>query len=73
MLFLEAVGVREYCNYDSRKSVGSSVLGAFPLATRASRAAKPRPIGLLALDFAESRQSYVFGKMTSIPRAAAMV
>ena len=58
VLFLEAVGVREYCCTKQSKSVGSSVLRAF---SASNGSANPRPSELVALDFAESRQSYVRG------------
>ena len=57
VLFLEAVELL----YGSRKPFGSSVLGTFWRATRASRLANPRPSGLVSLDFAESHESYVRG------------
>ena len=58
MLFLEAVGVREYCCTAQSKSVDSSVLRAF---SASNGSTNPRPSELVALGLAESRQSYVRG------------
>ena len=66
VLFLEAVGVREYCG----TAVWQSTIGwqlcqlcfaCSSRATRASRSTNLRPSGLVALGLAESRQIYVRG------------
>ena len=66
MLFLEAVGVREYfCTAVWQSKIGWQLCHlcfAHSLrAMRASRATNLRPGGLVALGLAESRQSYVRG------------
>ena len=58
VLFLEAVGAREYCCTAQSKSVGSFVLRAF---SASNGSANPRPSELVPLGLVESRQSYVRG------------
>lgn len=68
VVFVAAVGVREYCYYlyEYCGMEGESRLEALyfvrcPRATRALRATNALPSGLLSLDLAESRQRYVRG------------
>ena len=60
-LFLEAVGVREYCCMALENRLAARCFARSSRATRASRARNPRPGGLVALGLAESRQGYVRG------------
>ena len=57
----EAVGVREYCCMAVESRFDAPCFVCFPRATCASRATNPRPSGLVSLDLAETRQSYVRG------------
>ena len=50
VLFVEAVGVREYCRMAVESRLEALCFVRSPRATRASRAASPRPRGLVALD-----------------------
>ena len=59
VLFLETVGVREYCCMAVESMLEAPA--RFPRATRASLATNPCPSGLVGLDMVESRQSYVRG------------
>ena len=61
VLFLEAFGVREYRCMAIESRLEALCFVRSPRATRASRVTNPRPSGLMALDLAESRQSYVRG------------
>ena len=61
VLFLEAVGVREYCCMAVDNWSAALCFARSARATRASRATNVRPSGLVALGFAESRHSYVRG------------
>ena len=58
VLFLEAVRVRGHCCMPVENRLPAQCFARSPRATRASRATKPRPSALVALDLAESRQSY---------------
>ena len=59
VLFLEAVGGREYCCMAIENRLVALCFARSSRATRASRATNLRPSGLVALGLAESRQSYV--------------
>ena len=66
VLFLKAVGVREYCcTAVWQPKIGWQLcqlcFARSSRATRASRATNLRPGGLVAFGLAESRQSYVRG------------
>ena len=61
VLFLEAVGVSEYCCMAVENRLAALRFAHSPRATRVSRATNPRPSGLVALGLAESRQIYVRG------------
>ena len=61
VLFLEAVGVREYCCIAVENQLAALCFACPSRATRASHATNHRPSGLVALGLAESRQSYVRG------------
>ena len=61
VLFLEAVGVREYCCMAFENRLAALCFARSWRATRASRATNLRPSGLVALGLAESRQSCVRG------------
>ena len=61
VLFLEAVGVREYCCMALENRLAALCFARSSRATRASRATKLRPSGLVALGLAESRHVYVLG------------
>ena len=61
VLFLEAVGVREYCCMALETRLAALCFARSSRAMRASRATNLRPSGLVALGLAESRQSYVRG------------
>ena len=58
VLFLEAVGVREYCCMAAENRLAALCFARSPRATRASRATNFRSSGLVPLSLAESRQSY---------------
>ena len=64
-LFLEAVGVREYCCMALETRLAALRFARSSRATRASRATNLRPTGLVALGFAESCQRYVRGDALS--------
>ena len=59
VLFLEAVGVRGFCSRAAESRLEALRFVRSPRAARASHATNPRPSGLVALDLAECRQSYV--------------
>ena len=59
VLFLEAVDVREYFCMAVESRLAALCFVRAPRATLASRATNPRLSGLVTLDLAESRQSYV--------------
>ena len=61
VLFLKAIGVREYCCMAVECRLQALCFVHFPRATRASRATSSCRSGLVALDLAESRQSYIRG------------
>ena len=61
VLFLEAVGVREYCCMAVENRLTALCFVRSSRATHASRATNLRPSGLVALGLAESRQSYIRG------------
>ena len=61
VLFLEAVGVREYCCMAVESRLAALCFAGSSRATRASRATNLRPSGLVALSLAERRQSYIRG------------
>ena len=61
VLFLEAVGVRDYCCMALETRSAALCFARSSRATRASRATNLRANGLVALGLAESRQSYVHG------------
>ena len=61
VLFLEEVGVREYCCMTLETRLAALCFARSSRATRASRATNLRPSGFVALGLAESRQSYVRG------------
>ena len=64
VLFLEAVGLREYCCIWQSKigwQLFQLCIASSSRATRASRATNLRSSGLVALGLAQSRQSYVRG------------
>ena len=61
VLFLEAVGVREYCCMAVENRLAALCFARSSRATRASCATNLCPSGLVALGSAESRQSYVRG------------
>ena len=61
VLFLEAVGVREYCCMEVETRLAALCPTHSSRATRASRATNLRPSGLLALGLGESHRSYVRG------------
>ena len=61
VLFLEAVGVREYCCMALGTRLAALCFARSSRATRATRATNLRPSGLVALGLAESRQNYVRG------------
>ena len=61
VLFLEAVGVREYCCMAVENRLAALCFARFSRATRASLATNLRPSGLVALGLAKSRQSCVRG------------
>ena len=61
VLFLEAVGVREYCCMALETRLEALCFARSSRATRASRATNLRSSGFVALGVAESRQSYVRG------------
>ena len=61
VLFLEAVGVMEYCCVALETRLAALCFARSSRAMRASRATNFRPSGLVALGLAESRQSYVRG------------
>ena len=61
VLFLEAVGVREYCCMAAENRLAALCFARSSRAMRASLATNLRPSGLVALGLAESRQSYVRG------------
>ena len=56
VLFLETVGVREYCCMAVENRLAVLCFARSPRATRASRATNLRPSGLVALGLAESRK-----------------
>ena len=58
VLFLEAVGLREYCCMAVENRLAALCSAHSSQATRASRATNRRPSGLVALGLAESHQSY---------------
>ena len=59
VLFIDAVGVREYCCIALETRLAALCFARSSRATRASRGTNLRPSGLVALALAESRQSYV--------------
>ena len=61
VLFLEAVGVREYCCMALENRLAALCFARSSRATGASCATNIRPSGLVALGLAESRQGYVHG------------
>ena len=61
VLFLKAVGVREYCCMAVENRLAALCLARSPRATRASRATNFRPSGLVPMGLAKNRQSYVRG------------
>ena len=61
VLFLEAVGVREYCCMALEIRLAALCFARSSRATRASRATNLRPSGLVALGLGERRQGYVRG------------
>ena len=61
VLFLEAVGVREYCCMALENRLAALCFARSSRATRASQATNLRPSGFVSLGLAESRQSYVRG------------
>ena len=65
MLFLEAVGLKEYCCMAVGNRLAALCFARSSRATRASRATNLRPSGLVASGLAESRQSYVRGAALS--------
>ena len=58
VLFLKAVGMREYCCMAIESRVEALCFVRSPRATCASRSTMLGPSALVALDMAESRQSY---------------
>ena len=59
VLFLKAVGVREYCCMALENWLAALCYARSSRATRALRAMNLCPCGLMALGLAERRQSYV--------------
>ena len=70
VLFLEAVGVREYCCIAVDNRLGALCFACSSRATRASHSTNPCPNGLVALGLAESRQTKLRSWRCTQPRAS---